>query len=147
VRVILDSTPLGLLCDGPRKPNAVRCRQWRDALILAGHTLVIPEIIDYETRRELVRVNRVTSVGRLDKLRRRFIYLGLTGPVMDRAAALWADARQTGRQTAGNDDLDIDMILIAQAESLLDPTAVIATSNVAHLASFFNAELWWNIRP
>ena len=43
--------------------------------------------------------------------------------------------------------IDIDMILIAQAESLGDPNTVIASANLRHLQHFFPADLWWNIAP
>ena len=66
---------------------------------------------------------------------------------MQRAAALWAFARQTGQPTANDDALDADMILIAQAESLNDPNTIIATTNVGHLSRFFPADLWTNIIP
>lgn len=66
---------------------------------------------------------------------------------MRRAAELWASARQVGQPTAGNNTIDADIILIAQAESLLDPNTVIATVNLRHLTRFFPADLWTNIVP
>ena len=74
-------------------------------------------------------------------------YLILTTDIMRRAAELWAFARQTGQPTARDDALDADMILVAQAESLNDPSTIIATSNVGHLSRFFPADLWTNITP
>jgi hypothetical protein len=66
---------------------------------------------------------------------------------MKRAAELWTHARQVGQPTAGNNTIDADMILVAQAESLNDPDAIIATTNVGHLSRFFPADLWTNITP
>ena len=68
-------------------------------------------------------------------------------PTMKRAAELWALARQIGRPTAGDNTIDADMILVAQAESVGDPNTIIATTNVGHLAHFFAADLWTNITP
>jgi hypothetical protein len=145
--VVLDSTPLGLLADPRQRPNPVACRHWALALLAAGHRVIMPEIADYEIRRELLRARRSSSVSELDSLRSWIEYLPIATRAMKRAAELWALARQTGRQTAGNNTIDADMILIAQAESLADPNTIIATTNVGHLSSFFPADLWTKITP
>ena len=65
---------------------------------------------------------------------------------MRRAAVLWAKARQRGRPTAGDKNIDADVILAAQAESLGGPDTVIATTNLRHLRVHFPAvELWRDI--
>lgn len=145
--ILLDATPLGLLCGQVRKPNVAACRQWCNALKAAGHTIIIPEITDYEVRRELTRAHRVTSVDRLDRLQNEFFYLPLHTDAMLMAADLWARARQSGHQTASGDALDGDVILAAQALYLGLPNTVIATANVAHLVPLAPAELWSNITP
>ncbi|MBX9582174.1 MAG: nucleic acid-binding protein [Gemmataceae bacterium] len=146
--VFLDSTPLGLLSGPPRRADVAACRQWADALVAAGHLVVIPECIDYELRRELIRAGKTNSVRRLDVLQSDYTYLPLNTGVMLEAADLWATARQRGRPGAGPNDIDIDMILVAQAVVLNLPNTVIATANAAHLAGFGPAvELWSNIRP
>jgi len=61
---------------------------------------------------------------------------------MRRAAELWAAARQKGQPTAGDKTIDVDMILIAQAERVSDGTTVIAGTNTSHLARFFPADDW-----
>jgi predicted nucleic acid-binding protein len=149
--VVLDSGPLWLLTETGANPVASACRQWARDLRAAGHRIVIPEIADYETRRELLRRGAVRRVAELDQLANLLTglceYLPLTTPAMRRAAELWATARQTGQPTAGDNSLDADIILIAQAESLADPNAIIATTNVGHLSRFFPADLWTNITP
>lgn len=145
--VILDAGPLGLLADPRPRPDVVACRRWAGDLLAAGSRVLIPEIADYEVRRELLRAVRPKSVSELDRLQTWIEYLPIATPVMRRAAELWAVARQTGQPTAGDNTIDGDMILVALAESLRDPTAVIATTNVGHLARFFSAELWTNIVP
>ena len=52
--VLLDSGPLGLACRRPGSPLPDHCRQWFRGLILRGVGVVIPEIADYEVRRELM---------------------------------------------------------------------------------------------
>jgi hypothetical protein len=65
---------------------------------------------------------------------------------MQLAAEMWAIVRQAGLPTAGDAELDVDVILAAQAFSLNDPTTVIATSNVGHLGRFLPA-LHWHVIP
>jgi predicted nucleic acid-binding protein len=146
-RIVLDSGPLGLLCDPRLRPDTLACRRWAHDLLNAGHWVYIAEIADYEVRRELLRANRARSVVELDNLTTWLDYLPLTTPIMQRAAELWAQARQTGQPTAGDNTIDADMILVAQAESFNDPDTIIATTNVAHLSRFFPADIWSNILP
>lgn len=145
--VVLDSAPLGLLANPNNTRAAVACRTWANDLSAAGHRLVVPEIIDYELRRELIRAGKVISVAALDALADQFEYLPLDTRTMRRAAELWAQARRAGRPTADDKNIDADMILVAQAQSLNDPGTVIATTNVRHLQPFHAAELWSNVTP
>lgn len=113
----------------------------------AGHRLIVPEITDYEVRRELLRLRYSTSIIRLDALAQRLEYLEITTATLRRAAELWASARHAGQPTAGDDTIDADMILAAQAESLGSPNTIIATSNVGHLTRFSQADEWTRIHP
>jgi len=124
----------------------VAARQWLTDLLTAGRRVVLPEIADYEVRRELIRAMRVVSLGRLDSLVSQIEYLPLTTAVMRHAAELWADIRNAGLPTASSQALDGDVILAAQALSLGVPV-VVATDNVAHLARFAPAERWQDIAP
>lgn len=145
--VVLDAGPLNLLAAPPGLRWASGCHGWAAALRAAGHRLVVPEIADYEVRRELLRRRSPGRIGRLNRLHHHFEYQPLDTWTMQRAAELWAQARHTGRPTAGDDSIDADMILIAQAEMLAAPNTVIATTNLRHLQPFFPAELWTNIAP
>jgi predicted nucleic acid-binding protein len=145
--VLLDSAPLGLLTAPPRRPGARACSRWLTGLVTAGARVVVPEITDYELRRELLRAGKTASVQRLDALARATEYLAITTPAMRRAAELWAQARQQGQPTAADNTIDADMILAAQALTLGAPHVVIATTNVGHLSRFVPAELWQNIPP
>jgi predicted nucleic acid-binding protein len=145
--VLLDAGPLGLLCAPPNKANTAACRRWLSTLVTAGVRVIVPEMPDYEVRRELIRLNKTASLTRLDALALATEYLPLTTPAMRRAAELWAIARQTGQPTAGDNTIDADVILIAQAQTLGVPGVVIATTNVGHLSRFTAAEVWTNISP
>ncbi|MEK6262814.1 MAG: nuclease [Planctomycetota bacterium] len=105
----------------------------------------MPEIADYEVRRELLRANKVNGLALLDTLTESLDYLPLTTAVMRRAARLWADARQSGQPT--DNTIDGDVILAAQALSLGVDDYVVATTNVGHLSRFAPDQLWNEIEP
>ena len=54
------------------------CRRWAINLAAAGHLIVVPEIADYEVRRELSRLGKTKSLARLDALKDDFRYAPLT---------------------------------------------------------------------
>ncbi len=116
--------------------------KWLRAHLAAGAVIFIPEISDYEVRRELLRARKLRSVLRLNELRATLTYLPLNTPTMERAAEMWAEARQRGQATADPKEIDADVILAAQAEAV---GAIIATNNVGHLARFVAAQHWQNI--
>ncbi len=145
--VVLDAAPLGLLSAPPHRPGARACALWLSGLMRAGSRIVVPEITDYEVRRELLRAGKTRSVRRLDDLAKATEYLPITTAAMRRAAELWAQARQVGQPTAGDNTIDADIILAAQALTLGAPQVVVATTNVGHLSRFVPAEDWQNIAP
>jgi predicted nucleic acid-binding protein len=145
--VFLDAGPLGLLAHTRASPMVLACRQWLAALRAVPRRVIIPEIADFEVRRELLRINLVVGLRRLDTLAVQLEYLPLTTAAMRRAAELWALARQQGQPTAADAELDADVILAAQALTFGAATLVIATTNVGHLARFVPAELWQNLPP
>ena len=144
--VILDTTPLGILCHPANPPHAVACRQWVADLLAAGRRVIVPEIADYELRREFLRLQNRASVVNLDSWGQLLEYLPLTTAAMRRAAELWAQARSTGRPTAPDLALDGDVILAAQALELGVPV-IVATSNPAHLSRYVLAADWQTITP
>lgn len=145
--VFLDSGPLGALCNVHGTPTTVACTRWLRELSDAGHLFVLPEIADYEVRRELVRLRRIKSLRRLDRLALQLEYLPLDTAAMRQAAEFWAQARQRGQPTASNDALDSDVILAGQAVSYNARNIVVATSNPSHITRFVPADLWQNIKP
>ena len=149
LHILLDSSPLGLLSNPNASTEVLAIAKWGRACVAAGHQLYIPEVIDYELRRELLRAGKTKGVAKLDSLKIPFRYLPITTAAMLRAADLWAMARQTGIPTGDPKKLDIDVILSAQALTLSIPASdiIVATSNVAHLSRFVAADQWSNILP
>jgi predicted nucleic acid-binding protein len=144
--VLLDSTPVGLITNPKATPLAVECQQWLQSLLDRGYHVILPEIIDYEVRRELLRVNKIKSIRRLDDLKSALIYLPITTEVMLKAAQMWAQVRQ-GKPTADGKALDGDVILAAQAIliSSEEYPVIVATSNPKHLSLFVDARDWQDI--
>ncbi len=94
--VLLDSGPLGLLANPTLSPQRGAVGRWVIALRTAGVRVYVPEITDYEVRRELLRTNRTQAIARLDALAASAGYLSLTTAAMRKAAEFWAQARQRG---------------------------------------------------
>lgn len=143
--VLIDAGPLGMLTH-PR-PTA-EILGWLRRLRRAGAFAIVPEIADYEVRRELLRIDSEISLGRLDTLKATLAYLPITTATTLKAAEFWADARRRGRPTAPDLALDGDVILAAQAFEMVSQghDTVIATTNVRHLEQYASAQKWEEIR-
>ncbi|HEY8323345.1 MAG: hypothetical protein ACHQ1E_07290 [Ktedonobacterales bacterium] len=146
--VLLDAGPLGLVTNPRATHESLRCKQWMVDLLSQGAQMLVPEITDYEVRRELIRAGRTRGITHLDQLKTTAGYLSITTQAMLLAAELWAQARRQGQPTAPDLALDADVILAAQAQLLArqqPEPVVIATTNVGHLARFVPARLWREI--
>jgi predicted nucleic acid-binding protein len=123
------------------------CKAWLKQLDVRGFVVYVPEIADYELRRELLRMKSAASIKRLDELKTRLRYAPITTEAMLKAAELWAAARSAGRPTADEKALDVDAILAAQSIQLSQagerPT--VAATNVGHLSQFVDARSWRDI--
>lgn len=113
--IILDSAPLGLLFQKAGIAPAEACRAWAKQRMAAGARLIVPEIIHYEIRRELLRLRKTNAIRALERYVRaepdRFRLL--TSHDLEVAAELWAESRRRGMPTADERALDIDVILAA----------------------------------
>lgn len=145
--VLLDSGPLGMAANPKAKGVPLSCQLWLKVLLQRGERVGIPEIADYEVRRELIRAGLSKSIRRLDSLKQRLEYIPIQTDAMLLAANLWAVARQTGQPTADSKALDGDVILSAQALLLCDESTevIVATTNVDHLSRFTTALNWQSI--
>ncbi|MDM8522523.1 hypothetical protein QUF80_04055 [Desulfococcaceae bacterium HSG8] len=139
--ILLDAGPLGMITHPRKNPDI---KAWMGNLVRFGAIVRVPEIADYEVRRELLRAGKTKSIQRLNALRLLIGYIPITTDVMLKAAEFWAQARNQGQPTADNKALDADVILAAQAFIIMSEgeEAVIATTNVSHLSRFVPAKVW-----
>ena len=147
--VVLDSGVLGLVTNPSAAPEPEACKTWLKRLLLSGVTVAVPEIAEYEVRRELIRADKLRGLRTLDVLRSQLIYIPITSAMMLKAAEIWAQLRKQGQPTAPPNSLDGDVILAAQTllaaeANALDP--VVATDNVGHLGRMITAAEWRNIQ-
>jgi predicted nucleic acid-binding protein len=147
--IILDTNVLGKICHRSSHVDVIAIQDWLALLRDRKLEIAIPEIVDYELRRSLIRMDSADSLMFLDSLETDVTYLPLTTSIMRRAANLWAETRNDGRVTAPDAALDGDVILSAQAieaENTGIPVLVVST-NLRHLKWFVNTESWEAIDP
>jgi predicted nucleic acid-binding protein len=145
--ILLDTGILGLVTNPKVNSICQACKQWLSTLEPNGDRAVLPEIADYELRRELIRANKTRGIQQLNQLKETIPYLPITTEVMLKAAELWAQSRNQGYPTTSDVALDGDAILAAQAVILQSQgyATMIATTNVGHLSRFTVAKTWQEI--
>lgn len=145
--IVLDTCMLILLVSARASGQTHRCARWLLDKRQRGFRVVVPEIADYEIRRQLLRREDEPALDRLDSLEEELFYAPITTEAMHKACEFWAQARHEGYQTADDKALDADVILAART-SLVEKEcgqAVIATMNVQHLDRFVPAQDWHHI--
>ncbi len=144
--IVLDTGVISLATHPVETTNR-ECNEWIRSKLDNNVDIAIPEIADYELRRELVRADKKISIDRLDKLSKVFKYLPINTQAMHLAANYWAETRNMHRPTTGPKDIDADMILIAQAKQLETDYSqvVIATDNIQDFVYFIEARSWIDI--
>jgi predicted nucleic acid-binding protein len=135
VKLLLDGNVLGKICH-PTKHADVR--EWFRAVV-REHEVLLPEVGDYELRRELLRIGSQRGLRRLDELTRELRYVTVSTATWREAAHLWAHLRGTGRATAADGRLDVDVLVAALA---LAEGAHVVTSNLKHIALLVPACDW-----
>src|SRR5438045_1659652 len=108
--VLVDAGSLGMLAHPRPQPEI---ETWLRRLLQGGAFVMVPEIADYEVRRELLRIESRIGLERLDELKETIGYVPITTAAMLKAAEFWADARRRGQPTAVGPALDGDVILAA----------------------------------
>jgi predicted nucleic acid-binding protein len=149
MRLLIDTGVLAQLCH-PKAAESTLVTEWLNAILAdrrERHTVIVPEIADYELRRELlhlvrIRKGSVRSLRRLQQLESLLDYLPLDTELLHRAVELWAESRATGLPTAHPSGLDGDVILAAQAESV---HGTVVTNNRRHLSRFVPSLHWTEI--
>jgi hypothetical protein len=146
--IVLDSGPAGRVTNPRASEKEMRCKVWLWNLLAAGERFMIPEIVDYETRRELPRAGKARGVAKLDDLGRQFGLLPSGGTVLLEAAGLWAEARRGGYPTADEKAIDGDVIVAATAILVAREgfEVIVATENLGHLGRFVDARDWQDAR-
>lgn len=144
--ILLDTGVLGLLYASPALLEARAFHEWLERMLARRSIVVIPEIVDYEARRELVGIGASEKLRRLDALRDELVVADVTAAAWRKATEFWAIVRQAGQPTADKHALDGDAILAGVAATIALPghPVTIATTNVGHLTRFpgITAE-WW----
>jgi predicted nucleic acid-binding protein len=144
--LFLDSGPLGILTNRQKSPTVAGLSDWLSSFLRSGARAIVPAIVYYELKRELLRAEKTSGIRRLDE----FVsaapgrYLPLSDQALRLAAELWAQSRQLGRPTAEPKALDVDVLIAAQALSFgAAPTdIVVVTTNPGHLSQFITSKHW-----
>ena len=138
MKLLLDTGVLGQVCH-PRKYSDVRAWAVRAA---RAHDILVPEVADYELRRELIRIGARRSLDHLDQLERVLHYVPMSTAIWRHAAQLWAMQRQRGRPAADEASLDCDVLLAAQA---LAEDGIVITFNARHFNGLVAALTWQEV--
>ena len=86
--VVLDSSPLGVLCKPNHHAQTVAIRVWVANLLAAGRLVIIPEIADSEVPRDFVRNRSLMALSFLNTYGQQLEYLPLSTDAMRMAADL-----------------------------------------------------------
>jgi toxin FitB len=107
--IILDSAPLAFFCN-PKNRNDYK--KFSNFVKSLNFSIGVPEIIDYELRRNLELENFQKSISLLSRFQQRRQFIWLESEDLIRAAELWAWCRKKGSPTTENKGIDIDVILV-----------------------------------
>lgn len=139
---LIDSGPLGDIIKPHPSADVVR---WVHFVKENKIALRVPEIIDYELRRELIlqglkgNSDSYKSIGNLNKYRRtkRFIPLEPSVTLTD-ACDIWANLRNNNQGTADIKNIDVDVILVTQALSMKKDfeEIIVITGNLSDIRRF-----------
>lgn len=146
MKLFLDTGVLGMVTH-PKTDEGHEAAKWLYGHVLAGATIVVPQICDYELRREYIRKNNEKSLKHLNDLIEKSEYALTTKDIWHKAANLWADCRNRGKRLADDHALDGDVILIAtiKDDGNIGAQCIVATTNVKHLIDFVDARLFHEI--
>ena len=147
--IVLDSGPLGMISNPKASPENDAAKAWVRNVLSNNALVIVPEIADYEVRRELIRSKKFQGIAYLDELKSTLEYLPIDTQTMLEAAQIWAQARNIGKPATNNLSLDGDMILVAQVRAATRAWAgeaagghtTLATTNPKHLNYFCDARL------
>lgn len=150
--ILIDSGVLGQLCRPNPNRETLELKRWFDNMLIRA-TVISSKICDYEVRRGLLLAQKqgLSAEGLiiLDELPQLIDFLPVDETILDIAAEMWATARISGQPTAGDRNLDADMIICGTWRDLATrypgQEVVIVTTNVRHLVQFANALKWQDL--
>jgi predicted nucleic acid-binding protein len=134
---MLDTGVLGAICH-PRRYAEVKL-WFRGVVGVGGHDVFLPEVADFELRRELLRLGSTASLRELDRLPSEVAYVPIDTAMMRDAAALWAALWNAGQPVGSADALGADVLLAAQARAV---GATMVTDNPGHLGRMVSVIGW-----
>jgi predicted nucleic acid-binding protein len=151
--ILIDSSVLGQLCNPTLTSDLPELERWFEKN-LTRSTVVSSMICDYEVRRGLVLAKQRGAIASglplLDDLHQLIDFLSIDEIVLNLAADIWAAARSSGQPTAGDRNLDADMIICATWQDLANrhqgQEVAIVTTNIRHLSLFANACRWEDLK-
>lgn len=155
--VVLDSNVLGLLAtpdksvafeDERESTEIYRCTEWLYRLLSRGVRVVIPDICDYEVRRELIRIDS-SSIEHLNSLRELLDCREVTFDILEHAAKLWAESRKISQPNTVQENIDVDCIISAYCHILEQENpgreVILATKNIKDFQRTTKCAHWQDI--
>lgn len=150
--IIINSGVLGQLCRPSLDRETLALKSWFDKALIRSN-VVSSKICDYEVRRGLLLAQKqgliAAGIPILDDLYQLIDFLSVGDQILDLAADIWSTARSSGQPTAGEFNLDADMIICATWQDLATrypgQEVVIVTTNVRHLSRFATAIVWQDL--
>ena len=147
--IFIDSNILGQLCSPNYTDDLAALENWFERSLIRS-TVVSSMVCDYEVRRGLLLTQKqgliASGLPLLDDLHQLIDFLPVDKTVWNLAADIWSLARASGQPTAGDRNLDADMIICATWQDLATrypgQSVVIATTNIRHLSRFANVAKW-----
>ncbi len=149
--VFLDTGVLGVVTHPRGSRESKECIKWMHGLMAAKVRVCVPEVCDYELRREYLRRSSIKeaqiALSKLNALIAAVDYVPIATPAMREAAQMWADSQNAGSPSTDPKRIDFDVILCAQAKLAASGRIfMVATTNVRHLKRYVSADAWRNVR-
>jgi predicted nucleic acid-binding protein len=139
----LDSGVLGEVINPRKNPDTSR---WLEFVKKQKITLRVAAIIDYELRRNLILAGLQKSINNLNQFKQRQQFISITSESLLEASEIWAKLRGEAKATADIKNIDVDVILAAQAFSLKNDfeEIIIVTTNASDISrfSYLGIQVW-----
>lgn len=142
-KYLLDSNIISKLIH-PKHPNNKDIGEWFISFVNKnGQEIYLSQIVAYEIRRGLLvkklKDSACKSLERYEQFANHLTFLPINTRTFRIAEKLWAEARINGYPTAGDNSLDCDVLIAAQA---IEISASIITENIKHLKNYVPTHHW-----